>query len=474
MARPLLDPIAMASMTMKTTISTFALFSLAVNACGGATPPTAPTSGKTTIAPPVDEPLPGGSEPASVDPRFPAGRGTTLVIDQLVDLQKDAVVRDMKAPLATRIAKAREMVGEQGETLPDGSLAFRAVSPRNFLGPFGCSEYILSEKKPAALRPADYRHCGLPYAEDPTTATPSSVGARHTIVKLKEVLAILGGLGPQEAKDKAKSKLFMADQGDGDDLVWLGIGPRDDEAPITCHGLKAGSSTKPPRIEKLPLAACSIAWPPPRERFERGPDIPPTAITPVVEGCVSRCGSKEICVVERISGQNVSIVMDDPDTVRGRYPDGRPAPVKLNTSCATIPSSCNPVTTSCFFTQVAYTPGVPPPPRDPGPCKPDTYMGHSFTKTKSGSPYIMCFERDKPMTPSTAPTPQVSRVALKIGASKSFSLDDVASYTVGTTQIVELSTSKNALVVQAKKQGSATLVLVDKQGARTSVVIDVK
>ena len=73
------------TMNTKITVSLALHFTLlgCLAACGGSSPPTAPIGGGTNVqAKSQDEQL--GSGPAKDDdPRFPAGRGVTLVVDQL-------------------------------------------------------------------------------------------------------------------------------------------------------------------------------------------------------------------------------------------------------------------------------------------------------------------------------------------------------------------------------------------------------
>src|SRR5262245_56113118 len=127
---------------------------------------------------------PGTSEKKG-DPRFPAGRGATLVRDQLQEAFRDAVVRDAKRPLAERVAAAAKVLGEPGT--PDGSThVWYAVIGNNMMAPFGCRELRIGER--LVEGPSDFKNCGLPYANLAPGDHYSGAGARWSSVRLDKEL----------------------------------------------------------------------------------------------------------------------------------------------------------------------------------------------------------------------------------------------------------------------------------------------
>jgi hypothetical protein len=325
------------------------------------------------------------SDDADPIARFPAGRGVTSTSDELYDVLQTGGVRSMSVGYDERLAAARRLLGVAGDDV-DGGVAFRAVSARTVVAPYGCQELVIMRSSPPLLRPTDHKHCGLPYAADPAVAY-TGPGPRRTVTRLKKLLAEITGLSSIDARDAARRKLGAADHVEGLESEWIAIGARGDDAPVTCHVLRIGANT---RIEQRALAHCGLTWPAPLVMFDPGPQVEPVSEAPYLDECTKKCSTREICLLDRRTPAQASLV-----TTKGQlsahWMDGRPAQIELSASCAPIPASCARVDASCFFPQPTPAVRLQPPPLAPGPCPPPTFSGYSFLS--SPMPHITCFSR---------------------------------------------------------------------------------
>lgn len=359
-------------------------------ACGGSHQP-APQSvdapvGSVAAPPPATLPPPDAPRVN----RFPGGPGVTLVSDDLDDLTHDPRFTAKGVTGEERMALAREKFGIDGTPEKDAmfdGLSWVAVGARSIAGPVSCEELIVSKSKPGAIaygrRPADHRRCGLPYLPDSTKQYRGN-GPRWTDAHLRLMLVEIQGMDPLNAELTLRKKLGFP-EGTSQPPEWIGVGPRGRDAPITCHVLLVGT---PAKVFEAPLERCGIAWPPPAERFDPGPQLPPIDKEALAKDCQAKCSSTEMCMLTQKNPPGASL-RPESDGLHGRYADGRPAKVEITQACVPIPASCSPITASCFFT--------PPPPGTPpgtssGPCPKDDFGGYSFT---GAPPHIECYQRYK-------------------------------------------------------------------------------
>jgi hypothetical protein len=334
---------------------------------------------------------PGATE-AKRDPRFPAGRGATLVSDQLHEALRDAVVRDAKRPLADRVAAAAKVLGDPGT--PDGNThVWYAVFGRNVMAPFGCRELRIGERMVEG--PSDFKNCGLPYANIAPGDHYSGPGARWTSVRLDKELKLQAS--NPSAPSGVKS-LGQPDKQTADEAVWLGVGPRDEKAPLTCWALTVGKTAT---LAKVPLSDCAIVWPPPATAFDAGPVHPPALVAPLLAECKAQCKTNEICLLDRRVARAASLVPREDGSLSARYMDGRSAKVELVRSCAPVPATCAKPSGTCWWKGPADLTAAPDAQLGPtkvqaGPCPADTYRGHSFADAKGdASAHVMCFSQLK-------------------------------------------------------------------------------
>jgi hypothetical protein len=293
-------------------------------------------------------------------------------------------VRDAKRSFAERVAAAAAVLGEPGTT--DGrARVWYGVHGRNIAGPFGCRELRIVDGGPLREGPTDHRHCGLPYSSIPPGEHYTGPGARWSSVRLQAELAL------QQSSPSATAvarRLGEPNGRDGETAVWLGIGPRDAEAPLTCWALRVGAGAA---LEEVELSSCGITWPPPLSAFEPGPTHAPVAKAPLFARCNAQCKPTEVCMLDRRIARAASLVVHDDDTMSARYVDGRSAYLELVQSCAPLPASCVAPQASCWWQRPGDSAA---PKKNPGPCPPDTYQGHSYEDAEGEAPaHVTCFSR---------------------------------------------------------------------------------
>ncbi len=222
-----------------------------VSACAHASPPTVVTIDTTPPEPRAERIVASaGSELRTSE--FPAGPGTPLVVDELRAVAVDPSFRG--ASLLGRVAIASEILGI--EPIVEGDQwVFYGVGPRTSVAPYSCHALRIDAFGPTVALD-DHHGCGLPYAD--LTARVPVAGPRFTVNRLRDALArdALGWLG---APDRVQGPL----------AIWYGVGPRSDDAPLTCHALRVKGAVK--EIARAPLAECGVVWPSNPARFAPRP-----------------------------------------------------------------------------------------------------------------------------------------------------------------------------------------------------------
>jgi hypothetical protein len=356
-------------------------------ACAPNQEPQRPTAVVVTPAPPSPEAAqkpaaPERPKPAPADPksRFPAGPGVTLVSDELSDLlAKERWLQDGRRAAAEKLEAITKALGEPpvGEGQDQ---VWYAVVPKTVSGPFGCRELRFRANAGPFSGPADHQKCGLPYnvSSPPPAAPYEGGGPRWTIARLRAAHKAF-----ENGEARALDPLGKPDKDEDAGKVWYGLGPRDEEAPLTCWALRVGGVV---RVSKVPLTDCSVAWPPPASAFE-ATAYPPVKLLPLLEDCKQKCTSGQLCVVERRVPKGALVRQPETDVFTAAAVDGRPLPVELTSTCATLPAGCTAKTgPSCLWKP-------PAPASDPGPCDPKGHQGHAYTVSHkvTGLPYALCW-----------------------------------------------------------------------------------
>lgn len=348
---------------------------LALVHCAASTAPPPASVALGDAGPPRVASIPAPPEPAP-DARFPAGRGTPLVDDAINDAFREHGVVDRTVSQANRVAAAQKLLGVDGEHEGE-DWVFRAVTPRNIVGPFGCRELRITPRE-TRLAPTDHHACGLPYVSQPGMSAYVGAGARFTVRRLERVAADLP-LHPEAIK-----ALGRPDDESPVDRTWYGVGARTEDAPISCHALRVGATT---RVEAAPLVACAITWPPPASAFERGPELPPAPYRARVDAC-SACDASQLCLLDQQTPRDARITERD-GQMTAAYIDGRPAPITITQTCIARPPACSPVTSACLWGAPGTTPPIG---LSSGPCPAPGFHAFSIS-APPGKPAVLTCQR---------------------------------------------------------------------------------
>lgn len=340
------------------------------------------------VAPPPDAPREAPSEV----------KGTTLMSEQFSLLVKDKLLTDKAIPYDERVKRMEAALGVKGVPADERfftGTAWFGLSLRSIVSPISCTKLIVTSSGTTTwtMMQASHADCGLPFAADPKKMY-SGPSPKRTVTRLETALGDVGTLSPLSAEQKARSLLGNADYSVNGEDVWAGLGPKGKEAPFTCKGLFVGGRA---RIEDVPLDKCSLQWPMPGTSYDPGPPIPLADKSVSVSECATKCGAKEMCLVDQRSPYTASTTMY-PGGMRATYPDGKAAPMSFTSMCVPIPPTCTTVNDACFF-------GPPNSPTANGPCPKDDFSGHALLTTPST--HIVCYSRvgKPPLVPPPPPPP---------------------------------------------------------------------
>lgn len=296
---------------------------VSVAACAGRPPPASVDLGALGRAPRAERiSLPPDTDVLRTAARFPAGPGTSLVVDDLHAALLDPRVRRPNASALERTTIAAELLHVE-PTAEGDAWVFYGIGPRTTLAPYSCHALRIDAYGPT-LELDDHRGCGLPYA-DPTAAKRPPHGPRFTLRRLQDAVS----------QDHV-AWLGAPDRIEGTRSTWFGVGPRADDAPITCHALRRRDGVA--RIERVPLDACEIVWPAPARGFA-SPVPQRTYVERELDELCHPCGPRDVCVLVQ-DAPSLARIHRRGDVVSARYDDGRPAPLVVTASCRALPSTC--------------------------------------------------------------------------------------------------------------------------------------
>ncbi len=296
------------------------LIALFVVACAHARPAPVVDLGPAATSPPVRVTVSPDTDAERRAARFPGGPGTPLLVDDLQAALLDPRVRGPNLSPFARASAAAELLHVE-PMVEDDHWVFYGIGPRTAIAPHSCHALRIDAWGPT-LELGDHHGCGLPYAN---LGAPPALGARFTVERLRDAVANerIGWLG-------------AADRVEGGRSTWFGVGPRGDDAPITCHALRVnGTSAK---IELVPLDECGITWPAPAAGFVAAPPQREYGVRELADMCHG-CGPRDVCVLSEVAADRARI-HEYADRVVARWDDGRPAKLDVTATCWPLPATC--------------------------------------------------------------------------------------------------------------------------------------
>lgn len=292
--------------------------SFAIAAACGTHPP--PEAQVVETRAPAARSSPSSSSTAESGSSFPAGPGAAFTKD---DLEDAAGASDYHQGYADRLERVRKVLGSDGEETSDG-VVFRGIGARTKTSALDCWELAVQRQDPhARVLRIDRRACGLPYGD--LRSTP-----KNTVRRIERVIAEGGGEG--------MARVRLGEPDDPKSNQWWAVGPRDANAPLTCHVLSFVDGKA--QLEKKGLGACGIDWPPPPEAFTRDESITPRHRSDAASECLAKCTTASACIVRRLTSRTAGRIVERGDDVFAVDADGRPARIDVSIECMSMPGWC--------------------------------------------------------------------------------------------------------------------------------------